>query len=255
MLLKSGWIRTRRWFSDFVLDVEFRLREARTDAGLLIHAQPLRDGSRAAYRVNLTDEGTGSAALSRIDGGHLTSRETSVDQSVPAAVIRPIEEWQTLRVESTNGAARVTVNGVPVSSSGQFIRRAGHIGLEVTRGALEVRRARVERRHTYLDESGPGSTAAAASPASGITSPRLRTEIKPDYSEAAMRALIQGLVTMEAVVLPDGSVGAIRVTKSLDLDLDQSAVAALRRWQFLPGLKDGQPVPVLVVVEMSFTLR
>jgi len=103
LLLKSGWIRTPRWFSDFVLDLEFRLREARTDAGLLIHAQRLQDGSRAAYRVNLTDEVTGSAALGRIDGGQLTSREIRFDQSALAGVIRQIGEWQTLRVESTNG--------------------------------------------------------------------------------------------------------------------------------------------------------
>jgi len=30
VLLKTGWIRTPRWFSDFVLDMEFRLLEART---------------------------------------------------------------------------------------------------------------------------------------------------------------------------------------------------------------------------------
>lgn len=255
VLLKTGWIRTRRWFSDFVLDTEFRLLETGTDAGLLIHAQRLEDGSRLAYRVNLIDEKTESAAFGRIDGGKLTSREVSFDQSASAAGTPLIGKWQTLRVESTNGTVRVMVNGVLVSSTDQLIRLAGHIGLEVTRGALEVRRAMVERRDTYLDRPDPGKTAAVASPASGITSPLLQDEIKPEYSEAAMRARIEGVVTIDAVVLPDGSISEIRVTRSLDLDLDQSAVAALRRWRFLPGLKDGQPMAVVVQVEMSFTLR
>jgi len=29
----------------------------------------------------------------------------------------------------------------------------------------------------------------------------------------------------------------------------------LKKWRFKPGTKDGQPVAVTIVVEMSFTLR
>ena len=72
-----------------------------------------------------------------------------------------------------------------------------------------------------------------------------------------MRARIQGLVTMEAVVMPDGSVGDIRVTRSLDqqFGLDKEAIKTVKQWRFRPGLRLGQPVPVLIVIEMSFTLR
>jgi len=54
-----------------------------------------------------------------------------------------------------------------------------------------------------------------------------------------------------------GTVGEVTVTKSLDdtYGLDQAAVAALKRWVFKPGQKDGKPVPVRVAVEMSFTLK
>jgi TonB family protein len=62
-------------------------------------------------------------------------------------------------------------------------------------------------------------------------------------------------VFLEAIVLADGSIGPVRVTKSLDLDLDQSAAAAVRRWQFKPALKDGAAVPALVEIEMSFSRK
>ena len=253
--LTRGWVRTRRWFSDFVLDVEFRLMEERTAAGILVHAQPVgQDDDRLAYRVNLANDMSAPAMLGRIDGGDLTFREVSFNQSAAAAAVRPAGEWQTVRVEVTNGAARVTANGVPISMSDEFVRRTGHIGLEVTRGSIEVRRATVERRDTYLDCSGPRPAGESAlSPQ--ITSPRVRTEVKPDYSVEAMKNRKEGMVTMDAVVLPDGSVGPVRVIKSLDLDLDQAAVATIRRWQFHPGLKDGEAVPVEIVVEMSFSLR
>jgi TonB family protein len=37
--------------------------------------------------------------------------------------------------------------------------------------------------------------------------------------------------------------------------LDDEAVKAMKQWSFNPGKKDGKAVPVLVEVEMSFTLK
>ena len=93
--------------------------------------------------------------------------------------------------------------------------------------------------------------------ASGLTPPRLLKDVKPNYTAEAMRARIQGVVRLECVVELDGTVGAIRVVKSLDPDLglDNEALRAVKQWRFVPGMKDGSPVRVLVVAEMSFTLR
>ncbi len=43
--------------------------------------------------------------------------------------------------------------------------------------------------------------------------------------------------------------------KPLHPQLDEAAAQALARWMFVPGMKDGVPVPVRVEVEMSFALR
>ena len=66
---------------------------------------------------------------------------------------------------------------------------------------------------------------------------------------------MQGSVKLECVVLPDGTVGDVRVTTPLHPDLDQESVRTLRQWTFKPGTKDGVAVPVRVEVEMTFTLR
>jgi TonB family protein len=254
--LKGGWIHTLRWFSDFALEVEYRVVEDRTVGGILIHAQHVgSDGDRVAYRVSLADALDGAVTLGRIDGGHLTSREISFDQAAAAAAARPIGTWRKLRVESSNGRVEVTANGVLLSAFDQLTRRAGHIGIEVDRGTLEVRRVSVERRDPHLSGTDPFPTSVARDTAPGITPPRLLREIKPDYSVESMRTRTQGLVKLEGVVLPDGSMGALTILKSLDLDLDQAAVAAVRQWLFAPGLRNGEAVPVLVGVEMSFTLK
>jgi len=90
-----------------------------------------------------------------------------------------------------------------------------------------------------------------------VTSPQLVTQVKPQYTTDAMRAKIQGKVLLEVVVMPDGRAGDIRVLRSLDrtFGLDEEAIKAMRQWRFRPGTREGQPVPVLVTVEMEFTLR
>jgi len=104
---------------------------------------------------------------------------------------------------------------------------------------------------------GGGTGGGVYRPGSGVTTPRVLREVKPQYTADAMRAKVQGTVWLECVVMPDGTVGDVRVTKSLDpiFGLDQEAIKAARGWRFAPGTRQGQPVPVLVTIELSFTLR
>ena len=94
-------------------------------------------------------------------------------------------------------------------------------------------------------------------PGSGVQLPRVIREVRPDYTPEAKAARIQGGVLLGVVVEADGSVGRVTVDRSLDAvyGLDQAAVDAARQWQFEPGRKDGEPVPVLVEIEMRFTLK
>lgn len=107
--------------------------------------------------------------------------------------------------------------------------------------------------------SGGGFGGGVYQIGNGVTSPTLIREVKPNYTGDAMRAKLQGVVEMEAVVLPDGSVDPtrIKITRSLDstFGLDQQAIIAVKQWRFRPGTYKGQPVPVLVNVELTFTLR
>ncbi|MCL4811745.1 MAG: energy transducer TonB [Vicinamibacteraceae bacterium] len=104
---------------------------------------------------------------------------------------------------------------------------------------------------------GGGTGGGAYRPGSGVTTPRVLREVKPAYTSDAMRAKIQGEVTLEVVVLPDGTVGNVEVLRSLDsvFGLDQEAMKAARQWRFVPGMLRGQPVPVVVNIAMTFNLR
>jgi TonB family protein len=106
---------------------------------------------------------------------------------------------------------------------------------------------------------GGGFGGGAYQIGNGVTTPVLIKEVKPNYTGDAMRAKLQGIVEMEAVVMPDGSVdpSRIKITRSLDstFGLDQQAIIAVKQWKFRPGMYKGQPVPTIVNVELTFTLR
>ena len=104
---------------------------------------------------------------------------------------------------------------------------------------------------------GGGTGGGVFRPGNGVNPPRVLREVRPQYTSSAMRARIQGTVWLEVVVLPDGTVGDITVTKSLDtvFGLDTQAVEAARQWRFAPGTRAGEPVAVLVGLELFFNLR
>jgi TonB family protein len=88
----------------------------------------------------------------------------------------------------------------------------------------------------------------------GITPPKATYTVPPDYSEKARRARIQGVVGLRVVVTSEGKIGDVTIVKKLHPDLDKKAVEAIRKWNFQPATKDGQPVAVQVNVNMQFAL-
>jgi protein TonB len=91
----------------------------------------------------------------------------------------------------------------------------------------------------------------------GVTPPIELHRGLPPYTAEAMRARVQGPVLVECVVQTDGTCSDIRVLRSLDpaFGLDQEAIKAARQWRFRPGTRMGTPVPVLVTIEVTFTIR
>jgi protein TonB len=104
---------------------------------------------------------------------------------------------------------------------------------------------------------GGGTGGGAYRIGSGVESPRLLRSVRPNYTSEAMRAKVQGVVRLEGIVLPDGSVGDVRVLRSLDpvFGLDEEAIKAAKQFRFAPGTRFGQPVAVIVSFEIEFTLR
>jgi TonB family protein len=93
-------------------------------------------------------------------------------------------------------------------------------------------------------------------PGDGVTLPRILRVVPPTYTPEARRAKLEGTVVLMAVVRTHGVAANISVEHSLDdrFGLDAQAVAAVRQWRFAPGERAGRPVPVLVLIYVTFRL-
>jgi TonB family protein len=91
----------------------------------------------------------------------------------------------------------------------------------------------------------------------GVSAPIVIKEVRPEYTQDAKKARIEGDVQLYVVVRADGRVGDVKVARSLDstFGLDQQAVNAAKAWIFKPGLKNGKPVAVQVILQLTFTLK
>lgn len=88
----------------------------------------------------------------------------------------------------------------------------------------------------------------------GVSEPKLIFKIDPEFSEEARKSKYQGTVLVSTEIGPDGRVRNARIARSLGLGLDEKALEAVRQWKFEPARKDGQPVAVLVTIEVNFHL-
>lgn len=133
----------------------------------------------------------------------------------------------------------------------------------------------------------PPATAEPVRVGGGVLPPRVLEEVKAGYSAEAVRMRIEGILHYDVVVRADGRVERTELTKcdvksrlqdstserdakprdallqsrfkagSCDetFGLSAEGARALEQWRFLPGTRDGNAIPVIVEVQMTFTLK
>lgn len=87
-----------------------------------------------------------------------------------------------------------------------------------------------------------------------ITPPKRVAYVPPVYPKIAEAARIEGTVTLEAIIDESGMVTNLRVIGSIPL-LDHAAKEAVSRWRYSPTTLNGQKVPVIMTVRVTFTLK
>ena len=86
----------------------------------------------------------------------------------------------------------------------------------------------------------------------GVTPPRIRHKVAPEFTADARTSRMQGTVVLQLVVDERGLPVNIQILSPLGFGLDEKAREAVEQWRFEPGKKDGRAVPVMVTAQVNF---
>ena len=86
-----------------------------------------------------------------------------------------------------------------------------------------------------------------------VQQPMLIHEVRPPYPPLARQARVSGSVKMEAILARDGTVQSLRLLSGPPL-LTQAAMTAVSQWRYRPTLLNGEPVEILLSIDVNFTL-
>ena len=81
----------------------------------------------------------------------------------------------------------------------------------------------------------------------------LLKQAKPLYPPLARQARIQGTVKLQAFISRDGTIQQLQVLSGHPL-LIPNALDAVKQWVYKPTLLNGEPVEVVTVIDVNFTL-
>lgn len=91
-------------------------------------------------------------------------------------------------------------------------------------------------------------------PGGGMSPPHAIYQPDPEYSDEARKAKYQGTDVLSLIVDSSGAPRDLQIVIPLGLGLDEKAIEAVSAWKFDPAQKDGNPVSVLINVEVQFRL-
>ncbi|HEY6764710.1 MAG TPA: TonB family protein [Candidatus Sulfotelmatobacter sp.] len=85
-----------------------------------------------------------------------------------------------------------------------------------------------------------------------LSAPAALRKVDPGYPIQLMRENVAGTEILYAVIHSDGSVGDVRVLRSVDDRVDQFATRAVAQWHFDPATRNGMPVEVEATFQIPF---
>jgi len=116
----------------------------------------------------------------------------------------------------------------------------------------KLRAEAIERASAPLPviEDAPEDEAAAAR--AHVRLPQPYRRMRPAYPETASRADAEGTVDVQVELDAEGEVSNVEVVRWAGFGLDEATVATVRQLHFRPAQRDGQPVPMRVLLRYNF---
>lgn len=124
-------------------------------------------------------------------------------------------------------------------------------------GVVMIEDEREERERFAVNEGEPAavidlSTDEGAAANKDLREPAPYRRLRPAYTDAAARAEAEATVDALVEIGADGEVAGVRVVRWAGFGLDEEVVATVRRMRFRPAQREGEPVPVRVLLRYNF---
>ncbi len=251
----AGWVKTKQnQLQDFVFEFDWRAVAANTNVVLALFGIDGRGRNRwaSAYGLSLFGQPVQSAIA-----GKVRMMPIAIDSAKVGEALKGADRWEWYSVSRTDDRLRVTLNGTTVATMSTAAALDGWIAFRVAAGVIEIRGMRLASRPPSPQPRMLARGGFLARSGNGIVAPKVRYDERPQYTGAALSAKIEGVVVVEVVVDETGQATNPVVVRSLDdqFGLDAAAIEAAKKWRFQPGTYQGKPVPVVVTLEMAFTMR
>jgi len=85
-----------------------------------------------------------------------------------------------------------------------------------------------------------------------VTPPQIVHRVEPQYPASTTRGRAAAAVVLDTVIPEDGTPKIVRVIQSVDWEVDEIAINALKQWRFSAAMKDGRPVKVRMNIAVNF---
>jgi TonB family protein len=197
-----------------------------------------------------------SAAETHIAQTHIVMRAVDAFSSKPKTVgsVAPSVAPQESAAETSNGASQNNSPATPHEPGREADAKATS-GVPATVVKQEVTAWPSEPLDSRGQTDGAPSSAKTRSivhqGSAGMTAANVIFSPAPAYPPAASAARVEGQVTVQAVVNPEGKVVSARAVSGPP-QLRDAAQEAVQRWRYSPLLDNGKPVSATTVAILDF---
>jgi TonB family protein len=114
---------------------------------------------------------------------------------------------------------------------------------------MQMRALAVGRTAPLIEEAPDDAGDAKAQ---GLRLPLPYRRLRPPYPETASLAEAVATVDVEVDIGADGEVSKVEVVRWAGFGLDEATINTVRRMHFRPAMRDGEPVPMRVLLRYNF---
>jgi hypothetical protein len=141
----SGYLRTKKVYKNYELNVEWRWTKVLANSGVLVHIQPKDTVWPVCYQVQQKADAAGDIiCMNGLWAKECTDSVKFTVKKMQTSNEKPLGEWNTIKIISKNKTLKVWVNGVLQNNITGLTASNGFIGFQNEGKPIEFRNLHIK---------------------------------------------------------------------------------------------------------------